>query len=195
MSTIPRAFTTDDGYDRENAGDRRSRYGAYLAQHRHLFLDEGVPTAQVDWFAFSAWDIATSPIMSPGYVRTHARVLGTDPHWDDDGRPAIAVRLVAPAPPRVRDVLGSDFQTWRPQWDLDGEVYAWTEPWDNATASAFATLTLRVPIPADVLPTPRYRSGIPDLATAKHAVTTLCTVANTVTNYLLAVLDTTGEGR
>lgn len=195
MSTIPRAFTTDDRYDRDNASDGRSRYGFYLADRRHLFLDEDTPTSQADWFAFSAWETATSPIMSPGYVRTHPRVLGTEPHWDDDGRPALTVRLVAPAPLPVSDLLGPNVNTWQRHRDLSGHVYAWSEPWDNATVSVFTTLTVRVPVPVDLLPAPRYRSGVPATQTAKHAVNVLCTTANPIVTGLCLALDNPRGGQ
>jgi hypothetical protein len=193
MSTIPRAFTTDDRYDRDNASDRRSRYGVYLAHHQDLFLDDGVPTASVEWFAFSAWEIACSPIMAPGYVHTHPRVIGTDPHGDDDGRTAITVRLVAPFAPSVRDTLGTGVNTW--QRHGVNEVYAWSEPESNNRLSAFTTLSIRVPLLVDALPTPRYWAGVPDAATAKHAVKTLCTILNGPVSLLLATLDNPRAGR
>ncbi|HEX3786000.1 MAG TPA: hypothetical protein VHX38_40640 [Pseudonocardiaceae bacterium] len=189
MSTPPLALTVDDHYDRDNASDRVSRYGAYLAQNARLFLDDGVPTADVSWFAFSAWEIASSPIMAPGYVQTHPRVVGAEPHWDEDGRPALTVRLVAPHPLRVPEALGRNVRTWEPQRDVNQGIYAWSEPWNNDRLSAYTTLTVRVPVVANVLPTPRYRSGIPDTATAKHAVKTLCAVVNPPISYLIAALD------
>lgn len=195
MSTPSPAFVVNDTYDRDNASDRVSRYGAYLAQNTTLFSDDGVPTADVAWFAFSAWEIATSPIMTPGYVHTHPRVIGAEPHWDEDGRPALTVRLVAPHPPRVLDALGPNVRTWEPQRSVGGDVYAWTEPWNNDRLSAYTTLTVRVPIATDVLPTPRYRSGIPDTATAKLAVKTVCAVVNPPISYLITVLDATRTGR
>jgi hypothetical protein len=195
MSTIARAFTTDDRYDRESASDKHSRYGAYLAQHSRLFDDEGTPTAQLDWFAFSAWEVANSPIMSPGYVRTHPRVLDTAPHWDEDGRPALTVRLAAPLPRCVPDLMGRDVNTWDTPRDIDGGIRAWMEPWDNDTVSAFATLTVRVPVNTGVLPTPSYHRGAPDVATAKHAIRVLCTTANTIVNGLCVALDHSRDGQ
>ena len=194
MTTLPRAFATDDRYDRDNASDGRSRYGFYLADHRHLFLDD-VPTADVAWFAFSAWEVANSPIMSPGYVHTHPRVIATEPHWDDNGRPALTVRLVASWPLRVLDVLGPDVNTWRLHRDTQGCVYAWSEPWDNDTVSVFTTLTVRVPVVVDLLPTPRYRDDVPDTQTAKHAVNVLCANANTIVNALCVALDNPRGGQ
>lgn len=195
MTTIPPAFTTDDRYDRENASNGRSRYGAYLDHHRHLFLDDGVTTADVVWFAFSAWEIASSPIMAPGYLRTHPRVLATEPCWDDDSRPALAIRLAAPHTQEITRALGSTVRGWEPYRDVDGEVIDWLEPWHNDRLSAYATLTVRVPVQPDVLPTPRYRSGVPDTATAQHAVKTLCALMNPPIGLLVAVLGDTRGGR
>ncbi|HEV3355361.1 MAG TPA: hypothetical protein VG247_01135 [Pseudonocardiaceae bacterium] len=194
MPTIPRAFTTDDRYDRDRASNGRSRYGSYLAIHRHLFLDEDVPTAQVDWFAFSAWEIATSPIMAPGYVHTHPRVISTEPHWDDDGRPALTVHLAAPWPLRVPDMLGPNVNTWECHYSGD-QIVDWSQPWDNDRVSVFTTLTVRVPIPVDRLPAPRYRVDVPDIETAKHAVNVLCMTANRIVNGLCVALDNPRGGQ
>lgn len=187
MFTPPPAFTIDERYDRDYASDGHSRYGSYLAQHAHLFLDGGVPTADVVWFAFSAWEVATPPIMTPGYLRTDPRIIATDPHGDDDGRPAMTIHLVAPLPQRIPYVLGPRIHTWEPLGA--GQVHTWQQPWDNDRISAFTTLTLRIPLAVGSLPTPRYRVDIPDLATARQAVTVLCTAVNPVISAALAVLD------
>lgn len=189
MPTIPRAFSTNDRDDRERASNGQSRFGAYLFQHGHRFFsEEGTPTADVVEFAFAAWDIANSPMMAPGYVRTHPRVTGTEPCWDDDARPALTAYLAASWPGRVADMLGPNVDSWVRQYSGD-HVIAWHEPWGNERLSVFTTLAVRVPVQVDLLPTPRYRAGTPDTTTAKHAVNVLCATLNTVASPMVLALD------
>src|SRR6266540_539516 len=71
----------DIDWDRSRASDGVSRYGAYLRTHTELFepwQDEdahGGVTPDAGEFAVAAFRVATGPIMSPGYVRWHPRVL------------------------------------------------------------------------------------------------------------------------
>src|SRR6266498_6098900 len=72
MSSAPAAFWVDRDYDRENASDGLSRYGAYL---RDASFEPWTDHDQaVEWAVF-AWRRATGPVMSPGYVRYHPRVV------------------------------------------------------------------------------------------------------------------------
>jgi hypothetical protein len=180
----PRAFEPDDAADKTSASDGRSRYGIYLAQHQHQFRDEDVPTADVFGFALVAWQIAQSPIMRPGYVHTHARVQNSTGHWDHDHRPAIAVTLAAP-PATATTRLAS---RWR-GWTCDHIAEQWRDPETNDQITALTTLTVRVPLDADTLPTPRYHQDVPDTATAKRAVKVLCRLLNSELAGVLAALD------
>ena len=70
----------DPDYDREQASDGQSRYGAYVRDHARLFdpwqdAPDGVTRDPVD-FAIAAFRVATGPIMGPGFVRWHPRVCG-----------------------------------------------------------------------------------------------------------------------
>jgi hypothetical protein len=72
MSQTPTAFWVDRDYDCEHASDGISRYGAYL---RDAAFEPWTDHDQaVEWAVF-AWQSATGPVMSPGYVRYHPRVL------------------------------------------------------------------------------------------------------------------------
>lgn len=180
----PRVFAPDDGADKMPASDGRSRYGSYLARHQHQFRDDDVPTADVFAFALVAWQLAQAPIMNPGYVRGHARVQSTAAHWDHDNRPAIAVTLAAPPAAATTRLMSR----WR-GWTCDHIAEQWVDPASNDQTTALTTLTVRVPLHADTLPTPRYHNDIPDTATAKRAVKVLCRLLNTELAGVLAALD------
>jgi hypothetical protein len=179
---------TDDTYDRANASDQQSRYGAYLRDRAHKFAEVGDNPGE---FAQLAFTIACSPIMSPGYVRTHRRVQRIDWRWDQEQRPALELGLVAPLPTPVLDVIGGS-GTWR-GWTTHGlgEAWYWAEPEDNDQRSAFTTLTLRCPIDVAELPLPSFHiGGNPAVHTAKSAVRAICGQVNTHTDAVLAALDT-----
>ncbi|MFD4144421.1 hypothetical protein [Streptomyces sp. NPDC058572] len=76
----------DEEHDRRNASDG-SRYGAYLKQrlssfHEYDRPDQPLPT---DEFAAAAWRVATSPVMSPGYVEIRDDLRGIIPTFGEDG--------------------------------------------------------------------------------------------------------------
>ena len=147
------AFAVDETYDRDYSDDGRSRFGAYLRQRADAFADGDGPTADRCSFAISAWRIAQSPIMAPGYVRRHPRVLGTDTHWDDEHRVAITVQLAAALPAAL--VRAIDGWRWR-GWEQVGYTETrWVEPYDNDRPAAFTIVTVRVPLTDAVLPRPR----------------------------------------
>lgn len=182
------AFRTDDRADRDLASDGVSRYGGYLAQHRHVFHrdgDQAPPTVDAVEYALAAWTIASPPIMAPGYVSFHPRIQNVTMHWDNEHRAACAVHIAAPAPAATKALRS----LWR-DWVCDSWLDRWFDPYDNDRVTVLTTLTVRVPLNPRRLPAPRYRSGIAQTQTAKDAVAALCTVLNTELNGLLAALDT-----
>jgi hypothetical protein len=181
------AFTVDETYDRDYSSDGRSRFGAYLRERSHMFRDGDGLMTESGAFALSAWRIAQSPIMAPGYVRTHPRVLSTEAYRDDDHRVAITVQVAAPLPAAL--VRAIDGWRWR-GWERVGFTETrWVEPYDNDRPAAFTTVALRVPLAAAALPAPRYRAGVPETATAKRAVRAICDLLNDHVRPVLAELD------
>ena len=104
MSPAPTAFWVDRDYDREHASDGISRYGAYL---RDAAFEPWTDDDQaVEWAVF-AWRRATGPVMSPGYVRYHPRVLAARLErsgWD--GSLAAGVSLVSSWPEQLKARAG-----------------------------------------------------------------------------------------
>jgi hypothetical protein len=183
-----RVCWVDEDWDLVNASDRVSRYGAYLRGHTELFdpwreAPNGI-TQDPGEFAIAALQVATGPIMSPGYVRWHPRVLDhTVSHGEnpEPGRLVLKVTLATSLPMW----LGSPWRGWTEYLGRD-----WCEP-DDAKHAALARLELRWPIPDATLPRPRppARSGQPNLRDAKASVRALVAQINQTAGPVLAKLE------
>jgi hypothetical protein len=178
----------DEDWDRTNASDRVSRYGAYLRSHTKLFdpwqdAPEGI-TEDPGEFAVAALQVATGPIMSPGYVCWHPRVLDHTVSYGEDPNPdrlVLKVTLASSLPMW----LGSPWWSWTTYMGRD-----WSEPDDDKHA-ALARLELRWPIPVATLPRPRPPAGPgqPNLQDAKAAVRSLVAAINQTAGPVLAKLE------
>jgi hypothetical protein len=176
----------DRDYDRANASDGVSRYGAYLRDHADRFdpwgeAPDGVTGDPVE-FAVAAFKVATGPIMSPGYMRWHGRVCNYAATWsEDDGRLVVAVTLAVPCPVRLP-------WDWR-GWERDFHD-RYLEP-DDRRPVGLARLELRWPVPTDQLPIPAppKRPGVPNLRDATRAVETLVATVNATAGPVLADLE------
>jgi hypothetical protein len=185
----------DADWDRSQASDGVSRYGAYLRTHTSLFdpwhgedAPDGV-TQDPGEFAIAAFDVATGPIMSPGYVRWHPRVLDYKVSHGDNpepGRLVLQVTLAIALPLW----LGSPWWSWTECLGRD-----WREP-DEDRHAALASLVLRWPLPVASLPHPSKptRPGVPNLADAKASVRALVGQINATAGPVLAKLKG-GAGR
>ncbi|HEX5120460.1 MAG TPA: hypothetical protein VFW65_35210 [Pseudonocardiaceae bacterium] len=185
-----RAFWIDDAYDRDQASNGHSRYGAYLADRADQFHEDGQAITDPVQFARLAFTIASSPIMAPGYVHSHPRVLDVLWQRDDEARMAIQVRLAAPLPEPIATVIGRDRRPWA-DWSRPWPGTAWFEPYDNDRPGAYTTVAVRIPLDPSALsslPAPAYRRGEPNLATAQAAVRAVCGHLNTALADILAAL-------
>jgi len=170
------AVWIDTAYDTEQASNGHSRYGAYVRDRIDWFADcwdgcdEGVLPAR---FAATAWRIATGPVMVPGYIRRHRRVLSTElacSYWD--GSLLARVDLITPWPQPLRQDSGWVKQTdrgWWRDWPIEfGDAYC--EPGDEDLAKApylLTTASLRFTVPsAELSDAPRASggAGLPDPA-------------------------------
>jgi hypothetical protein len=163
MSPPPAPFWVDHDYDRENANDGISRYGAYL---RDTAFEPWTDHDQaVEWAVF-AWRRATSPVMSPGYVRYHPLVLATRLErsgWD--GGLVAGVDLVSSWPEQLKAAVTSKlspggrdlcWQGWPGEY-RGGDTVSYHGPSEADVAARpylLATISLQFTVPSAALPQP-----------------------------------------
>jgi hypothetical protein len=194
MSLALAAFWVDRDDDRERASDGISRYGAYLrdaafepwTDHDHA----------VEWAVF-AWQRATGPVMSPGYVRYHPRVLAARLErsgWD--GSLVAGVNLVSLWPAEIKTVLtravrlgdrDAYWQDW-PNEYLGGGTVSYYEPSEADLAARpylLATLSLQFTVPSAALPDPPA-TPTALLSAGQHAVAVVIAELNRIVGPVLA---------
>lgn len=144
----------DDRYDRENASDNVSRYGAYLRQRpdefRDSWQDEPAPIKTPEEFAVHAWRVATAPVMVPGYVRVRPDLHGVTIHRDDDDGSLYADIHV---PLQHHHIGGGpkrfpySWQDWETERDFgsSGKYLSMLEPRVGAKTSVLAKAVVRIP--------------------------------------------------
>ncbi|WP_051836564.1 hypothetical protein [Streptomyces sp. NRRL WC-3742] len=181
----------DDVHDRERASNGDSRYGAYLARNKRLLHEDGQPLTAAE-FACSAWQIATSPVMSPGYVRIrpdlHAVTVVPAAHNEVALRVEVPLRHSALAH-RPDHRLGD----WQPDpWGTERGFGRLIEPYADK-ALLLATATLLLPVPDHLLIEPGTAEPGPIMTIeAKSVVEELAVWANA---HAHLVNDLSGGGR
>ena len=124
--TRPTAFWVDRDYDREHADTGSgSRYAHYV--HQHPPFKPWTDNDQDVELAVFAWERATGPIMAPGYVRRHPRILAARLERNDwNGSLAATVDLITGWPAELRQ-----------QWPAHPGTQGWLSwPTENLFASA-----------------------------------------------------------
>jgi hypothetical protein len=194
MSTAPAAFWVDGDYDREYASDGVSRYGAYL---RDAAFEPWTDHDQaVEWAVF-AWRRATGPVMSPGYVRYHPRVLGAQLErsgWD--GSLVAGVTLVSAWPEQftaalVRAVRLGDKEAYWQDWPTEyrgGGTTCYYEPSEADVAARpylLTTLSLQFTVPPTALPQPPATSTAV-LSAGQQAVAVVVAELNRIVGPVLS---------
>ena len=196
MSPAPIAFWIDCDYDCAHASDGISRYGAYL---RDAAFEPWTDHDQaVEWAAF-AWRRATGPVMSPGYVRYHPRVLGARLErsgWD--GSLAAGVDLVSPWPVELKTPLARGlrlgdrdpyWQDWPTEY-LGGDITCYYEPGEADVAARpylLATIGLQFTVPSAALPEPPATAAVL-LGAGQQAVAVVVAELNRITVPVLAAV-------
>ncbi|TDC55591.1 hypothetical protein E1281_11700 [Actinomadura sp. KC345] len=197
-------FWVDEDYDRAQASDGVSRYGSYVRDRLNGSFAEcwdgtfAEPSSRLVEFASAAWRTATGPVMAPGYIRLHSRVLSAQlqrSHWD--GSLIAAVSLVAPWPASLADsVEWRQGRCWR-DWptELRGDGYVFVDPTErDVTRHPFmqASLALTFSVPVGGLPAAPQGPGDGVEERARRAVEGLVVELNRVVGPVLDVLE---EGR
>ena len=143
----------NDDYDRENASDGVSRYGAYLRQRpddfRDGWSDEPAPIDTAEEFAVHAWRVATAPVMVPGYAQIRPDLRRITLHRDDDDGSLYADIHV---PLRHHHIGGGrkrfpySWQDWDAERNHSGDEYpSLLEPRIGKTPAVLATAVVWVP--------------------------------------------------
>ena len=198
MSPTVTAFWVDCDYDRAHASDGISRYGAYL---RDATFEPWTDDDQaVEWAVF-AWRRATRPVMSPGYVRYHPRVLSARLErsgWD--GSLAAGVTLVSSWPEDFKSALvravrlGERDAYWQ-DWPTEYrgvEATCYFEPSEADIASRLyllTTVSLQFTVPSAALPQPPATSAVL-LTAGQRAVAGVVAELNRIVGPVLSLGDT-----
>ncbi|MGW2313888.1 hypothetical protein [Actinomadura luteofluorescens] len=184
-------FRFHDIDDRERASDGVSRYGAYLRQNIGRFADWGeLVTADPAVFSRAAWEVATSPVMSPPYLDwTAERVQSvTFTASEHDGSLVARVQLAVPRPAALASVRGFA------EWDRWNGGYC--EPYDDAVARCPAMLTSTLvlfTISTGDLWRPLHAPDL-DVRDAKRAVKRLAAALEARLSPIIRTLDTAPIG-
>jgi hypothetical protein len=201
MSAVSTAFWVDRDYDREQASDGASRYGAYL---RDAPFEPWTDSDRaVEWAVF-AWRRATGPVMSPGYVRYHPRVLSAGlERSGGDGNLIADVKLVSSCSEQLTSVLvravrlgdqDAYWQDWLTEYRSGTTCYH--EPGEVDIAARpylLTTVTLQFTVLSAALPAPPATSAAL-LSVGQQAVAVVVAELNRIVGPVLAVGDTSAAG-
>lgn len=167
--------TVDESYDRHYASDGISRFGAYVRQRAHLFVDDWEPLSPVT-FAATVWAIATGPVMSPAYVHSRRDITSVACRNGDEPGVLIAeVNLCLAWPLELTGALDG-WTSWQRLRDPDEDEPRFAPPLEDRPALLLGA-QMSVPIKADQLPGPSRFAAL-DVAVAKRAVGVVCRMVN-----------------
>ena len=170
----------DDDYDRDNASDRYSRYGAYVAQHAGDFDAWSPQPLTAAEFATAAWRIATSPIMSPGYVRIRPDLYGIGLNISEDDPSLLVARISVPLPhSQLRTRLPYEFRDWEHSSYREHPYPEFVYPPDS-NVSVLTAASVSVPMSDRNLLAPKHLRGRGLVDEARQAVRLLATQINAV---------------
>jgi hypothetical protein len=169
-------FWIDREYDRECASNGQSRYAHYVADAAPAFGEIWADDPTVE-FASVAWRVANGPIMSPGLVRHHPRVVSAEALRSDwNGRMVGSVRLVAPRPRHLTDARTPDGG-----WYHDLTLDSWAGRYEGVGGrelerAAYLTTEVQVlwQLPSDALP---RIAEVPPAGEARHRHALTCVEA------------------
>jgi|ERR1035437_3929609 hypothetical protein len=190
------AFWIDTGYDRDHASDGVSRYSAYVRDGR---FDPWTDDDQAVELAVFAWRRATGPVMVPGYVRRHRRILSAQlarSEWD--GSLAASVELITPWPGELRSSQAwrraALWRDWPAETLIGAEAYYEPSGEDLARGPyLLASTSLQFTVASGELPHPptaRLATLPGELEdAAEHAVTVLVAELNRIVGPVIETLE------
>ncbi|MFF4574860.1 hypothetical protein [Streptomyces sp. NPDC001410] len=198
-SWAPSTLVRVDDYDARNASDGRSRYGAYLAARLDWFHEYGVPDQPLSpaEFAAAAWTVATSPVMSPGYVRIRPDLSGITSAFSEDGEGRLLFEIQVPLDhydlrAECRSRIPRAWRDWQPGSVLDtdssGPYRPRREP-DSQRPALLTTAVMRL-VAEDTwgLVTPQHTTGDGLVDDANRAIAVLAANINEHGGPMVAAL-------
>lgn len=191
------AFRIDYEYDADHADHAGgSRYADYIRNNQDWFADcwdRDDPKAD---FAAMVWRIANGPVMSPGYVRRHPKILRAELERSDwDGKLLACVDLITPPPQALRQSSGWGGGRWWRDWPAESLIGRenYFEPGGRELRDdpyILPSVSLRWAVPDDRVPAPPAdRPGLTELQhAAKRCVIALVAELNRTVNPVLSQL-------
>jgi hypothetical protein len=151
-TTIVHADRDDD---RERSSDGNSRYGVYLTQyHRSRFdpWEDGQPLAPAE-FAVAAWDVATPPIMAPGFAQRRPDLLDIKARLTEEDHGlffdiAVPIRQHRDSMPDYR------WRSWETEHVVGDDTYRYHYKPDGDRPALLTTTVIRIPATGWALPAP-----------------------------------------
>lgn len=185
---VPLAFWLDEGYDREDAPDHISRYGAEVRERTAEFAGTWDDISPVP-FTVTAWRVAAS--LAPPYLRWHRRITAAAclaSPWD--GSLVCEVSVVAPWPAELSQVrTWCHDRGWRDWPQLFGQ-YALPSEQDLTRAPHLrASLLVQAPVPLDRLPPAPAGPADDAPGTARRAVAAVVRELNDLLMPMISQLE------
>lgn len=190
-------FTIDSEYDQGHSDDGVSRYGSYVRDRMSAFAESWNGT----WddgtvpFATTAWRTATGPVMAPGYVRRHPRILSAQivrNEWD--GSLAADVSLITGWPSALQKLTA--WHDWPSEHSFFSDREVFMEPsGEDVVRHQFlmpsARLCFSMPEAQAALAVPHAGYARPGAAEAeaREAVAILVDALNEIVGPVLARIE------
>ena len=148
-------------------------------------------------FAATAWRVATGPVMAPGYVRFHSRILDARlgrNNWDGSMTATVTLatpwtRPLASSPEWQR---GAHWRNWPVTRDFGTDDVTYHEPAEqDLTRSAYAMTSVRLAfsLPDRGLPTPPPGPTEALEITARKAVAGMVEALNHIVTPVIQAMD------
>lgn len=183
----------DDEYDRERASNGSSRLGAYLDDRLDSFheWDEPHTPVSAEEFAAAVWEVATSPMMSPGYVRIRPDLGRVRVQSREDGEGllvSVAVPLLHSALKTRLPFQWRDWEPYRLHLETDERYDSLIAPEDGDRPTVVVTAEVRAPL-VGPLHTPTVTRGRELHEDAKAALRLLVDQVNAAAGPIVATMN------